>query len=133
MPITARKVIQLRLLADPENTERHKAQKIGEQVRRELDQSRPQGALVAKLFYHWRMQVEDKQGHSDSEDAVAQRGKPFQTLAGNTVVIDTQCLFPDLDSTMRASATMLHCKRYRWGDARHSAKRAASIDSYEQA
>jgi hypothetical protein len=45
MAIASREMVELRLLADPENAERQKTHEISDEARRKLDQSVPQGTL----------------------------------------------------------------------------------------
>src|SRR6266568_1389844 len=99
--IASRELIELRLLADPENAQRQKTHEIGEQAWQNvnLDQSVPQNLLGLKrpirphrllhlnCIIHRDVKVEHKQRHRHSEDSVAQGSKSLQTLASDTVVI----------------------------------------------
>src|SRR6266699_6545881 len=96
--IASREMVELRLLADPENTERQKTHDISEQARRKLDQSvpqnllglnrptHPQRLLAVNHSTHRDVQVEHKQSHRDGEDPVTQSCQSFETLPRNPVV-----------------------------------------------
>lgn len=84
--VGAGELVELRLLADPEDAVRHHAHQKDEKTRRKNDKGVPEIAFGVNGFTGWDVQVEHEQGHGHGEDAVAEGGEAFDTLPGNTVV-----------------------------------------------
>ena len=84
--LRALQIIQLRLLADPENAEREKTHQVHQQPRRNRNQAMPKIALAMDGFNRGRAQIKHKQRHGDGKDAVTQGGKPLHALAGDPIV-----------------------------------------------
>lgn len=84
--VGAGKVIELRLLSDPENAVGHHAHQKNDEARQERNQRMPEIALGMNGFAGGHTQIENEQGHRYREDSVAQRCKAFYALSGNTVV-----------------------------------------------
>ena len=84
--IGAREVVELRLLADPENTEGHHAHQKDKQARSERGQDMPEIALGVNGFGGGDPEIEHQQGHGYGENPVAERAEAFDALSGNAVV-----------------------------------------------
>jgi len=84
--VGAGEVVELGLLADPENAVGHDAHEEDDEARGERDQGVPEIVLGVDGFGGGDAQVEDEQGHGDGEEAVAEGGNAFDTLSGNAVV-----------------------------------------------
>src|SRR5579859_3344253 len=98
--IAACEMVELCLLADPENAECQETHKIGKQFWGKRAQSGQHGSLdmivpngnmeqsiQCRLFSAYRnAQVKHEQGHRDGEDAIGEGSKSFHTLACDTVV-----------------------------------------------
>ena len=69
-----RERIVLRLLADPENAERHEAHHKWYEPRRQDDQCLPEFAFRMNLPRVRRTDVEHQHRHGEGENAVAKRG-----------------------------------------------------------
>jgi hypothetical protein len=81
-------VVELGLLAHPENAERNEAHQVNEQLRKQMHEGAAQiGFTVNELFCR-HMKFEEKQSHGHAEDAIAQRSEALDTLAGDLVVRD---------------------------------------------
>jgi hypothetical protein len=115
MAIASSEIVELSLLADPENAERQKTHQIGEEVRRKLDKSLPKFQIIGNWITnstHRNVKVEHKQRHRDGEDAVAQGCKSLQTLARDTVVICSQWSSPRFQfNNVRRSDEMMQVPR----------------------
>ncbi len=84
--VGAGEVVELGLLADPEDAVGHDAHQKDDEARRENNESAAKVVLGVDGSGGGDMQVEDEQGHGDSEDSVAEGGDAFHTLSCNTVV-----------------------------------------------
>jgi len=84
--VGAGKVVELGLLADPEDAVGHDAHEEDEQARGERDESAAKIVLGVNRFGGGDAKVENEQGHGYGEDAVAERGDAIDALTGNTVV-----------------------------------------------
>src|SRR5579859_1772072 len=93
-------MVELCLLADPENAKRQETHKISEEFWGKRAQSAQHGSLKSivpngnmeqsiqcRLFSAYRnAQVKHEQGHRDGEDAIGEGGKALHALACDTVV-----------------------------------------------
>ena len=79
-------VVELGLLADPEDAVGHDAHGIDDQAGGEYDEGVLEIALRVYGFDGGDAEIEHEQGHGDGEDAVAEGGEAFDALSGNTVV-----------------------------------------------
>ena len=84
--VGAREVVELGLLADPEDAIGHDAHEEYEQARRERDQQAAKVVFRVNSFGGGDAEVEDQERHSDGEDAVAEGGDALHTLTCNAVV-----------------------------------------------
>ena len=84
--VGAGEVVELGLLADPENAVGHDAHQENDEARGERDEGVPEIVLGVDGFGGGDAQVEDEQGHGDGEEAVTEGGDAFDTLSGNAVV-----------------------------------------------
>src|SRR5579872_2726279 len=84
--VCAGKLVELRLLAHPENAIGHDAHQIHDEPRRERHQRVPQVVLGMNRFRRRNAQIEHQQRHGNGENSVTQRGETFDALSGNTVV-----------------------------------------------
>jgi hypothetical protein len=84
--VGAGEVVELSLLADPEDAVGHDAHQENDEARGEFDQGAPEIVLGVDGFGGGDAEVEDEQGHGDGEEAVAEGGEAFDTLSGNAVV-----------------------------------------------
>jgi hypothetical protein len=80
--VTAIQVVELRLLAIPEDAEGKKAHQVDEQPRPYDGGQAVQRALAVDDVQH----VQDQQGHRDGKDAVGQRRQPLEAGAGEPVI-----------------------------------------------
>lgn len=79
--VGAGEVVELGLLANPEDAVGHNAHEEDEQARREREQGVPEIVLGVDSLGGG-----DAQGHGDGEEAVAEGGDAFDALSGNAVV-----------------------------------------------
>lgn len=79
-------VVELRLLADPENAVGHDAHQKNQNSRREHDQVLPEIALGVDSFGGRDPEIEHEQRHGYGEDAVAERGEALHAFSCNLVV-----------------------------------------------
>ena len=79
-------MIELRLLADPENAESEKAHKIDEDVGSKAEQGVKKVAIAVDDFGGGEAKVDGEQSHGDGEDAVTECGESLHTVAGEAVV-----------------------------------------------
>jgi hypothetical protein len=84
--VGAGEVVELGLLADPEDAVGHDAHQEDEQARGECDERAAKVVLGVDGFGRGDTKVETEQGHGDGEDAVAERRDALDALTGNTVV-----------------------------------------------
>jgi len=84
--VGAGEVIELRLLADPEDAVGHDAHQKDDEARGENDESLPEIALREDRVPRGDAEVEDEESHGHGKDAVAERGETFDALSGNTIV-----------------------------------------------
>jgi len=84
--VGAGELIELRLLADPEDANGHYAHQKEKQPGRECDQHVPQIALGVHRVVGGNAEIEHEQCHGHGEDAVAEGGQAFDALSGNAVV-----------------------------------------------
>lgn len=87
--VGAGEVVELRLLADPENAESEEAHHVHDQWRSERDQRVQEVAFGVDRFRGGDAEVEDEQRHGHAEDAVAESGQALEALAGDLVVGDS--------------------------------------------
>jgi hypothetical protein len=86
MAIAARKCVELCLLAVPEDAQGHETQQVADQLGRGPREGAPQFSLAVDDLAGRHVKIENQQRHRHSEYAVAERGKPLETLTGNFVV-----------------------------------------------
>src|SRR5438105_11710922 len=84
--VRAGEIVELGLLAYPENAQRQKAHHVHEQTRREQNQGVAQITLVVYGFSRRNSKIEYEQGHSDREHTITQRSKPLCALSRNLIV-----------------------------------------------
>ncbi len=84
--VGAGEVVELSLLADPEDAVGHDAHEEDEQARGECDERAAKVGFGVNGFGGGDAEVEDEQGHGDGEDAVTEGGDAVDALTGNTVV-----------------------------------------------
>jgi len=84
--VGAGEIVELGLLANPEDAVGHDAHEEDEQARRQYDECATEIVFGVNGFGGGDAEVEDKQRHGDGEDAVAECGNAFHALTGNTVV-----------------------------------------------
>ena len=79
-------MVQLRLLSDPKNAERHETHQVHDESGSERDEAMPQVMFVVNGFESGDAQVEDEKRHGKGENAVAQCGQALDALPGNLVI-----------------------------------------------
>jgi hypothetical protein len=79
-------MIQLRLLADPENAEGEKAHEIDEDIGSKAEQRVKEVAIAMDDFGGGQAEVDGEKGHGDGENAVTQSGEALHAVTGETVV-----------------------------------------------
>lgn len=84
--VGTREVVELSLLADPEDAIGHDAHEKDEQARRHGDEQVAKVVLGVNGFGGGDTQVEDQQRHGDGEDTVAEDGDALHTLTCNAIV-----------------------------------------------
>ncbi len=84
--VGAGEVVELSLLADPEDAVGHDAHEEDEQARSECDEGAAKVVLGVDSFGGGDTEVEDEEGHGDGEDAVAEGSDAVDILTGNAVV-----------------------------------------------
>ena len=84
--VGASEVVELGLLADPEDAVGHDAHQEYDKARGEGDQGVPEIVLGMDGFGSGNAEVEHEQGHGDGEEAVTEGGEAFDALSGNAVV-----------------------------------------------
>ena len=84
--VGAGEIVELSLLADPEDAVGHDAHQEDDEARRENNESVAEVVFGVDCFGGGDAEIEDKQGHGDGEDSVAEGGDAFHTLSCNTVV-----------------------------------------------
>src|ERR1700678_659157 len=84
--VGAGEVVELGLLADPEEAVGHNAHQKNQQARGERDERAAEVVPGVDGFGGGNAKVEDEQGHGAGEDSVAERGDAFDALSGNAVV-----------------------------------------------
>ncbi len=84
--VGAGEVVELGLLADPEDAVGHDAHEEDEQARGECDEDAAKVVLRVDGFGGGDAQVEDEERHGYGEDAVAKGGDALHTLTCNAVV-----------------------------------------------
>ena len=84
--VGAGEVVELGLLADPEDAVGHDAHQKDEQAGREYEQGMPEIALGVNGFGGGDAEIEHEQGHGHGEDAVTEGGEAFDTFSCNAVV-----------------------------------------------
>ena len=90
MAIAAAEMIELRLLSDPEDSERQKTHHIDEDVRRHRNHGMLEIALAVDRICRRRPQVEHEQRHGDRENAVAQGREALDALCSDAVIAGRQ-------------------------------------------
>ncbi len=76
-------MIELSLLAHPEDSQGQEAQQVHHEARRESGQGPPKVMLAMNRLGHGDVEVEDQQGHGHGKNAIAHGGEPLRTLAGD--------------------------------------------------
>jgi len=84
--VGACEVVELGLLADPENSQGQETHHVYQQPRRQGHQSVPQFVLTVNCFSRRSAKIEHQQRHGHGKNAVTQGRQAFHTLAGNPVV-----------------------------------------------
>ena len=84
--IGASEVIELGLLADPEDAVGHDAHQEDEKARRESNQRAPEIAFGVNCFDGRNAEIEHEQRHGYGEDAITQSSEALDALAGNAIV-----------------------------------------------
>jgi len=84
--VGAGEVVELSLLADPEDAEGHDAHEEDDEARCECEEDLAEVVLGVNSFGGGDAEVENEQGHGHGEDAVAEGGEAFDVLTGNAVV-----------------------------------------------
>lgn len=84
--VGAGEIVELSLLADPEDAIGHDAHEEDEQARRECDEDAAEVVLGVDGLGGGDAKIEDEKRHGYREDAIAERGDAVHALAGNTVV-----------------------------------------------
>ena len=79
-------MIQLRLLTEPKNPQRHEAHHVHDQPRGERCQAMPQIVLIVHGFHRGHTQIQHQQGHREGKDAIAEGREALHTLPGNPVI-----------------------------------------------
>jgi len=101
--VGAREVVELRLLAVPENAEGEEAHEVHDQPRRESDERGGEPVLGMDGFARGDTQVKHQERHGEGEKAIAQSGKAIEVLVGDLVIerrhkfgAETECYFKPL-------------------------------------
>lgn len=84
--VGAGEVVELSLLADPEDAVGHDTHEKDDEARGENDKGIAEVVLGVDGLGGGNVEVEDEQRHGDGEDAVAEGGHAFDALSCNTVV-----------------------------------------------
>ncbi len=84
--VGAGEVVELRLLANPENTKRDKAHQVRDELGSETAQSGAKFRATVNGFAGRNAQIKHQKRHGDGEDSVAQSGETLHALAGNGVI-----------------------------------------------
>ena len=84
--VGAGEVVELGLLADPEDADGHDAHQKDERRGESAMRAWPEIALGVDGFGGGDAEIEDEQGHGYGEDAVAEGGEAFNVLSCNAVV-----------------------------------------------
>lgn len=84
--VGAGELVELRLLANPEDAQGHDTHQKNDQTRRKSGENVPQIALRVDAVVGGDAKIEHEQGHGEREDAFAESGQALDALAGNTVV-----------------------------------------------
>lgn len=79
-------MVELGLLADPEDAKGHNTHQKDQQARGEYEERFPEIVLGVDGFAGGNPEIEDEEGHGHGEYAIAERGKAFDGLSGNAVV-----------------------------------------------
>ena len=79
-------MIELRLLAHPEKSQRQKAHEVDEDFRRDGEERLAEFVLVVNQFARWDVEFDGEKGHGHAEDAVAESRKALDALAGDAIV-----------------------------------------------
>jgi hypothetical protein len=85
-PAGSRPVIELGLLADPQDAERVKARPVHDELGAERHQRVPHLLVAVNDLGSRYSQVEHHQGHGHREDPVTERRQAFHALAGYLVM-----------------------------------------------
>ena len=84
--VGAGEIVELGLLADPEDAVGHDAHHENDEAWRENNESMAEVVLGVDSFGGGDAKVEHEQGHGNGEDSVAESGDAFDALACNAVV-----------------------------------------------
>jgi hypothetical protein len=84
--VGAGELVELGLLAHPEDAIEHDAHQKYDETRREHDEGMPEVVLGMNGFAGGDAEVEHQQGHGYGEDAVAEGGETLDTFSCNAVV-----------------------------------------------
>jgi len=79
-------MVELRLLANPENSQRQEAHKVGQQSRQKNPKRAPEIVFAVNGSGGGKAKVQNHQRHGDGENAVAERGQALDALTRNAVV-----------------------------------------------
>src|ERR1700689_1994171 len=82
----ALEMIQLRLLPNPENTEREEAHHVHEQTWCKGGHALQQIMFTVDRFAKRNVQIEHEQCHAYGKYSVTERGQPLNTLSSDAVV-----------------------------------------------
>ena len=89
MPVAALKFVELHLLAGPEDAQRQKAHQPCDNLRHHRGEGVPEIFFTVDSIARGAVQFEDKQGHGDGEDAVAEGCETLDFLGCELVVRDS--------------------------------------------
>lgn len=84
--IRAGQMVELRLLAHPENAECQKAHEIRDELRRKRDEDAPQVVFTMNSLGGGHSEVEHQERHRHGKNAIAQGRETFNALTGDFIV-----------------------------------------------
>lgn len=79
-------MIQLRLLPDPKNTERHEAHRVHDDLWGKGGQRTPKLVFAVNRLPSRQPEIESEQSHGHGKNTIAQSGQAFDTLARDPIV-----------------------------------------------
>src|SRR5215472_11787488 len=86
IPVGTGKMVELGLLADPEDAECHHAHEKNQEPGGQGQQNAAEVMFRMDEVRSRYPEIEDQQRHGDGEDSITQRSQALDTLSGNTVV-----------------------------------------------